>query len=262
LQRPGQAARAGSKVVRLSFDRLGPTRTTKGEIMTNSPQRQSMSLFVGPSEQLQTLATWLDDLNRAAFSHATDGEGSEEFIVDLGALNKVLAVGKGALGCLSIVDAQKCSGMIGELQRDAAARLAGGLDGILEPSAQQQQAGTRLQCKLREVMPYFHWLGVCVRDKLAADTNAGADNGGPAEAMGKPPKRKAGVNARMLETIQKDQDAIGWNSTEWATHLRCVKSSVVATQAWKDLKMGRDRRKAERALDRRRRPKGSDLNRG
>ena len=141
----------------------------KGESMTNSPQRQRMSLFVGPSEQLQTLATWLDDLNRAAFSHATDGEGSEEFIVDLGALNKVLAVGKEALGCLNIVDAQKCSGLIGELQRDAAARLAGGLDGILEPSAQQQQAGTRLQCELREVMPYLHWLGVCVRDKLAAD---------------------------------------------------------------------------------------------
>jgi len=73
--------------------------------------------------------------------------------------------------------------------------------------------------------------------------------------------RKPRVNARMLETIQQNMDAMGWNCRQWAEHLKCVKSSVVDTPAWKDLKMGRERMKAQRALDRRRRPKGSDRKR-
>jgi hypothetical protein len=75
---------------------------------------------------------------------------------------------------------------------------------------------------------------------------------------GKRKGSKPGVNARMLETIQKDTDAMGWSSAQWAKHLKCVKSTVVDTQAWKDLKMGRERVKAQRALDRRRRSRGSD----
>ena len=73
--------------------------------------------------------------------------------------------------------------------------------------------------------------------------------------------RKLSVNARMLETIQKDTDALGWSSPKWAKHLKCAKSSVVATPCWKDLAIRREREKAERAVDRRRQPKGSDLNR-
>jgi hypothetical protein len=72
---------------------------------------------------------------------------------------------------------------------------------------------------------------------------------------------RLGVNARMIETIQTIAEALGWNSTQWAKHLKCAKSSVVATKTWKDLTMGRERTKAERAKDRRRRPKGSDLDR-
>ena len=75
------------------------------------------------------------------------------------------------------------------------------------------------------------------------------------------PRGKASVNARMLETIRNDPDAMRWNSTKWAKQLHCAKSSVVGTQAWKDLTMGRERQKAECALDRRRRPKGGDSNR-
>jgi hypothetical protein len=67
-------------------------------------------------------------------------------------------------------------------------------------------------------------------------------------------KCKPGINARMLETIQNDPDSIGWSSPKWAKHLKCAKSSVVETQAWKDLAMGRERTKAERTTDRRRRP--------
>ena len=142
--------------------------------MANPSCRQGTPLFVGPPEQLQTLASWLDDLTRAVYCSVTDGKPSEElnaelnevFIVDLRALNKVLAVGNDMLGCLNIVDAQRHSRRIGELQRHVAACLAGGLDGALEPTAQQHHARTRLQCKLREAMRHFHRLGVRVRDKL------------------------------------------------------------------------------------------------
>jgi hypothetical protein len=74
-------------------------------------------------------------------------------------------------------------------------------------------------------------------------------------------RQKKRINARMLEIIQQDQNAMGWNSTQWATCLKCAKSSVVETQAWKDLTMGRERIKAEKVKDRRRRLKASDLNR-
>jgi hypothetical protein len=75
------------------------------------------------------------------------------------------------------------------------------------------------------------------------------------------PRSKPRVNARMLETIQANPEAMGWNSKQWAEHLRCAKSSVVDTQTWKDLSMRRDRERAERARDRRRRPKASDQRR-
>jgi hypothetical protein len=63
------------------------------------------------------------------------------------------------------------------------------------------------------------------------------------------PKR---INAKMLEVIQNNHEAMGWNSRKWAEHLRCSKSAVVETQTWKDLGMRRDRERAERRKDRRR----------
>jgi hypothetical protein len=65
------------------------------------------------------------------------------------------------------------------------------------------------------------------------------------------PAQKPSINARMLETIQTNPDAIGWSSTQWVNHLLCAKSSVVETHTWKDLQMARVRRRAERAKDRR-----------
>lgn len=67
------------------------------------------------------------------------------------------------------------------------------------------------------------------------------------------PRPKASVNARMLETIQKNPEAMGWTTTQWAKHLHCAKSTVADTKTWKDLAMGRDRARAERATDRRQR---------
>ena len=85
-----------------------------------------------------------------------------------------------------------------------------------------------------------------------------------------PPKPKQGtgnrgkrVNARMLEKMLKDTqagtcDCHGWTGKQWAGFIKCSEPSVVATQTWKDLKTSRDKLKAELAMDRHRRPKGSD----
>ena len=95
----------------------------------------------------------------------------------------------------------------------------------------------------------------------ALDATGGNADGAGRTQGGKGRGKKPGINARMLETIQNDTTSMGWSSTQWAKRLRCAKSSVVATQAWKDLAMGRERVKAGRAMDRRRRPKASDRKR-
>lgn len=82
-----------------------------------------------------------------------------------------------------------------------------------------------------------------------------------AAAHDNPKNRKAGINARMLETIQRDMTAMGWTSRSWAKHLKCSPSSIVATDAWESLESARLRAKASRMSDRRRKPKASDLNR-
>lgn len=51
--------------------------------MVDSPNGQGTPLFIGTLEQLRALARWLDDLDRAALCRVTDGEGSEDYSVDL-----------------------------------------------------------------------------------------------------------------------------------------------------------------------------------
>lgn len=67
------------------------------------------------------------------------------------------------------------------------------------------------------------------------------------------------VNARMLDAIQNNAEAMGWGCKEWAEYLKCSKPSVTATKTWKDLAMGRDRVKAEKAVDSRRGRAGTRL---
>lgn len=69
------------------------------------------------------------------------------------------------------------------------------------------------------------------------------------------------INARMIETIQSQPDAMGWNCRQWAQHLHCGRPAVVATPTWKDLTMRRERDKATRATDRRRRARASEQRR-
>jgi hypothetical protein len=94
---------------------------------------------------------------------------------------------------------------------------------------------------------------------LAEPVSEGAPlTGGTARVVRRP---RASVNARMLETMLSNHDARGWSCKQWATYLKCAKSSVVETKAWKELALLRDCARAERRNDRRRRPKGSDQRR-
>ncbi len=68
----------------------------------------------------------------------------------------------------------------------------------------------------------------------------------------KPPKKKATINIRMLEIIQKDPaESLGWTITEWSERLKCSRSSVHGTEAWKNLREMHMDGKQQRARDRR-----------
>jgi hypothetical protein len=74
-------------------------------------------------------------------------------------------------------------------------------------------------------------------------------------------KRKPSVNARMLETMQRNPESHGWSASRWAGHLKCAKSSIAGTPTWKDLALVRVRLNAEHAADRRRNGKTQRGNR-
>ena len=50
---------------------------------------------------------------------------------------------------------------------------------------------------------------------------AGGKSGGGKTPTKAPAGKKPSINARMLETIQKDTAAMGWNSPKWARYLKC-----------------------------------------
>jgi hypothetical protein len=128
-----------------------------------------------------------------------------------------------------------------------------------QPAPDFREAGEELEAKvkLEALKARQTWLAEAQGAEAAAP---------PAVAPAAPPaklasRRQPTVNARMLETIQTNSEAMGWNSRQWAEHLKCSKPAVVETQTWRDLTMRRERNRAERAKDRRRRPKGSDKRR-
>jgi hypothetical protein len=87
-----------------------------------------------------------------------------------------------------------------------------------------------------------------------------------AQDIGKEPGRKrrtnrGTVNERMAATILHNNEALGWNSPQWAAHLKCAKSTVVETTAWKILESVRMDAKCKRVSDRRRKTKASDSQR-
>lgn len=78
----------------------------------------------------------------------------------------------------------------------------------------------------------------------AEPVEAGAE---PVES--KKPKRAAkhkNINARMIETIQKNHEAAGSTSPRWAAFLKCSSSSVTNAATWQNLQDSRDLAKSER----------------
>jgi hypothetical protein len=68
-------------------------------------------------------------------------------------------------------------------------------------------------------------------------------------------KRKATVNARMIDVLGKEPDAKSWTVKQWQERLKCSGGAVVGTNVWKSMKLEREQHKAERTRDRRQRKK-------
>jgi hypothetical protein len=100
-------------------------------------------------------------------------------------------------------------------------------------------------------------------DRQSAEANLAAwldltgaephDGAGHSVLGSKPRAKKATVNARMIDALQSHPEAIGWTAKKWSQHLRCSPAAIVATNAWKSMKLDREKGRAERAKDRRRR---------
>jgi len=120
--------------------------------------------------------------------------------------------------------------------------------------------GVQLQSMKMAAESLLDWARLPDRDMTDEIVEAGnaARRDKPAgEKLG----RKAKVNDRMAGTMIENSEAMGWNSSQWAKHLKCGRSTVVETQAWKKLESARLQAKAERMKDRNRKPKASDSQR-
>ncbi len=176
--------------------------------MSQSDRNSDAPLFVGRHECLTELANWLSDFERATVSRASDG-----FYVDLRELIKVLSVGTERLGALRADEQQQCRDYVGILQRDVAILLAKGLDGVLEPSQEEQEARASLQKTLNVATPHFRWLGAHIRDKLPATVGPAETGGTSPESPATPPKERSRRSRPKADyaTCQKEAEL----AAEW-----------------------------------------------
>lgn len=78
----------------------------------------------------------------------------------------------------------------------------------------------------------------------------------PDDADTPPPKtQKAGrprgtVDSRMRETLQARPEAVSWSAEQWATHLKCSKGTIGATEAWETIMKAREMAKLDRTAER------------
>ena len=64
-----------------------------------------------------------------------------------------------------------------------------------------------------------------------ADTTKGQDSAG--QPVDKKPKGKGkNINARMLETLGKNNESYGWSAQQWADALGCVRGTIGETYTW------------------------------
>jgi hypothetical protein len=67
--------------------------------------------------------------------------------------------------------------------------------------------------------------------------------------------RKATINARMIEVLQKRPEAAGWTISQWTIHLDCSRAGVADTPTWEGLTAAAKVQKADRSLSKRHRSK-------
>lgn len=67
-----------------------------------------------------------------------------------------------------------------------------------------------------------------------------APAGEPATPPASPPPatvKKASVNARMIDAIQKIPESTGWTVSQWESHLGCSRGAIAKARAWQSLKV-------------------------
>ena len=100
-------------------------------------------------------------------------------------------------------------------------------------------------------------LNDCLDDLPALDVAAEVfpPASGPDKSKPNGKLKKATTNALMIEEIQKDISAMGWNCTQWSKKIRRSGPSIVGTEVWQHCQMAREKKQAELARDRQRRPR-------
>ena len=82
--------------------------------------------------------------------------------------------------------------------------------------------------------------------RLKLRASIGGQPGGDGNGNGKG-KRKAPINARMIDTLQKQPEAKDWTIEQWMQHLGCKsKASVAKTKCWETIMGARAVRKVQR----------------
>lgn len=74
---------------------------------------------------------------------------------------------------------------------------------------------------------------------------------GPTSGGARMQRPRATINARMLETLQKNPDARGWTVRKWTEYLKCSRAGVHDTETWRQLSALRELERVERAVSKR-----------
>lgn len=131
-----------------------------------------------------------------------------------------------------------------------------GLDALLHAAHLHSQRGK--PCDPVDSMARLYEIVADEIEELADMLDAGATTPLPSGNSG---QKRPTANQMMLDKIQRDPDSRGWTVQQWAEYTKKGRATIAACPAWRELETIRLKLKAERAVDRRRKPKASDRRR-
>ena len=105
----------------------------------------------------------------------------------------------------------------------------------------------------REQVPA--WLLADVNEAVAVLDPAGEGKEESTQTH-KPTRARGSCDGAMLAVMQRNPDCRGWTLRQWAIAIGYAKSTIQETETWQMLQEIRDKLRAERAQDRRRRRRG------